>query len=86
MNSRERVIAAINHQTSDRVPIDLGGTQVTTISALAYENLRKALHLPEKPCELTELFMFVAKVENDVREKLGIDTSCLTLSKPDSTY
>lgn len=78
MTSRERVIETINHRTPDRVPIDLGGTQVTTISARAYQNLRSALKLPFHPCELTELFMFVAKVENDVREKLGIDTVCLT--------
>lgn len=78
MNSRERVIAAINHKTPDRIPIDLGGTHVSTISALAYQNLRKALGLPEKPCELTELFMFVAKIEDDVRRRLGIDTVCLT--------
>ena len=78
MTSRERVIATINHQVPDRVPIDLGGTQVTTFSAKAYQNLRDYLGLPKKPCELTELFMFVAKVEDDVRKKLGIDTACLT--------
>lgn len=78
MNSRERIIETINHRVPDRIPVDLGGTQVSTISALAYQNLRAALDLPKHPCELTELFMFVAKVENDVREKLGIDTACLT--------
>jgi hypothetical protein len=29
MNSRERVKLAFNHQESDRVPIDLGGTIVS---------------------------------------------------------
>ena len=77
MNSRERVIETINHREPDRVPIDLGGTQVTSISALAYQNLRAALNLPYKPCELVELFMFVAKIEDDVRKMLGIDTVCL---------
>ncbi|HCT90440.1 MAG TPA: methyltransferase [Lachnospiraceae bacterium] len=77
MTSRERVIEAINHRVPDRVPVDLGGTQVSTISAKAYQNLRAALGLPEKPCELNELFMFAAKVDDDVREKLGIDTVCL---------
>lgn len=74
MTSRERVIATINHQEPDRVPFDLGGTHCSTFSARAYHNVREALGLEKKPCELAELFMFVAKVENDVREKLGIDT------------
>lgn len=78
MNSRERVIATINHRIPDRVPIDLGGSHVTTFSAKAYQNVRAALQLEKKPCELTELFMYAAKVENDVRKKLGIDTACLT--------
>lgn len=78
MNSRERVIETINHRIPDRVPINLGGTQVSTLSARAYQNLRDELGLEKKPCELTELFMFVAKVEDDVRKKLGIDTVCLT--------
>ncbi len=78
MTSRERVIESINHRIPDRIPIDLGGTQVSTISALAYQNLRKELGLDQHPCELNELFMFVAKVEDDVRKQLGIDTTCLT--------
>lgn len=30
MDSRERVITALNHEEPDRVPIDLGGSVVTT--------------------------------------------------------
>ena len=32
MNSRQRVITALNHQEPDRIPIDLGGTIVSSIS------------------------------------------------------
>ena len=31
MNSRERVLAAMNHREGDRVPFDMGGTVVTGI-------------------------------------------------------
>ncbi|MFQ8807333.1 MAG: hypothetical protein ACLR8Y_22870 [Alistipes indistinctus] len=31
MNSRERMIKALNHQEPDRVPYDLAGTTVTGI-------------------------------------------------------
>jgi len=32
MNARERVLAALNHQEPDRVPIDFAGTGVTTFA------------------------------------------------------
>ena len=37
MNSRERLLAALNHREPDRVPIDLGGTGTSTISVKALE-------------------------------------------------
>ncbi len=46
MNPRERALAALNHQKPDRVPIDLGATIVTTITRIAYDNLRAYLELP----------------------------------------
>ena len=39
MNHRERVLAALNHQESDRIPIDLGSTRNTGILAEPYQNL-----------------------------------------------
>ncbi|MGI6545120.1 MAG: hypothetical protein ACOX2M_01580 [Fastidiosipilaceae bacterium] len=35
MNSRDRIIAAINHRESDQVPFDLGATGQTEISVSA---------------------------------------------------
>jgi uroporphyrinogen decarboxylase len=46
MNSRERVLAAVNHQEPDRVPVDM----VLTIDV--YRDMKKALnleHLPDNP-------------------------------------
>ena len=40
MNSRERVLAALNHKEPDRVPFDLGGTVITGIHHKAYTALR----------------------------------------------
>jgi uroporphyrinogen decarboxylase len=39
LNSRERVLRAINFKDSDRVPIDFGGTIVTSITRKAYTDL-----------------------------------------------
>lgn len=49
MNSRQRVIKALNHEEPDMVPIDMGSTENTTLTRIAYINLRKHLGMPEDP-------------------------------------
>ena len=49
MNSRERVLAALNHQEPDMVPVDLGSTENTSISRIAYINLRGYLGMEPDP-------------------------------------
>ncbi len=72
--SRERVVDAINHRSPDKVPVDFGSTVVSGISATAYFKLRKTLNLPEHPVKILEMLQFVARIEDDVREVLGVDT------------
>ena len=43
MKSRERVLRALNHQEVDRVPINLGGTQNSTMCVGAYDNFKRFL-------------------------------------------
>ena len=45
MTSRERILDALNHKEPDKVPVDLGGTICTTISATANEKLKKFLNI-----------------------------------------
>ena len=40
MNGRERIIEALNHRESDRIPFDLAGTTWTGITNGAYRKLR----------------------------------------------
>ena len=46
MNSRERVKVALDHKEPDRIPLDFGGTALTSISRFNYNNFRLALGLP----------------------------------------
>jgi len=46
MNSRERILAAINHKEPDRVPVDIGATPSSGISLVAHKNLVK--HIGEE--------------------------------------
>jgi uroporphyrinogen decarboxylase len=43
MNSRERIISAIHHKQPDRIPVDLGATPSSGISAVAYHHLKHYL-------------------------------------------
>lgn len=49
MNSRERVLAAINHIEPDMIPIDMGSTENTTLCRIAYINLRAHLGMVPDP-------------------------------------
>ena len=73
MTSRERIRKALNHEQPDRVPIDLGSTAVTGISASALARLRKALKLEDKPIKVHEPFQILGYVEYDVMKALNID-------------
>jgi uroporphyrinogen decarboxylase len=73
MTSRERVLTALDHQQPDRVPIDLGGSVVTGIAISTYGELRKHLGLPETDIQTLEFVQQVARVDEDVMERFGID-------------
>ncbi len=74
MTSRERVLAALNHRESDRVPIDLSGHRSSGIAAMAYVKLRKHLGLPVRPIRVYDPVQQLAIVDQDVLDLFGVDT------------
>jgi len=74
MTSRERVRLAINHKEPDVIPLDLGSTLVTGISAIAYAKLKKALGITKGKIKVYDPFQMLSEVEDDVKKILGIDT------------
>jgi len=73
MNSRERILTALNHKEPDRVPFDMGGTVVTGIQATAYRKLRDYLGLPQKEIKIIDILQQLAQVDDDVMDYLGVD-------------
>ncbi len=73
MNSRERILAALNHQEPDRIPFDLGSCQVTGIHVVAYRNLRRCLGLPAIEPEMCDTIQQLALPDDDIVERLGVD-------------
>jgi len=73
MNSRERVIKVLNHEIPDRIPVDLGGSRVTGISAIAYNNLKKKLGIKSGSTKISDFVMQLAYPENNILEMFNTD-------------
>ena len=74
MNSRERILKSINHQEPDRVPVDLGGTPSTSISAIAYHNLKQHLEIKEGHTRIYDLMQQLAYPEDVIMDVFKVDT------------
>ena len=74
MTPRQRVLAALNHQQPDRVPIDFGGHRSSGIAAIAYAKLRKALGLPERTIRVYDPIQQLAILDDDVLDRFAVDT------------
>jgi len=56
MNSRERVLKALNREEPDRVPVDLGGSLTNAgIAKKAHNELLKYLGLKEDGAEIIDI-------------------------------
>lgn len=74
MNSRERVIAAINHEPVDRVPIDFGGHRSSGIMAMAYARLKRHLGITSGDIYVYDMSQQLAIVEPEILDLFGVDT------------
>ncbi len=73
MNPRERILAAIDHKESDRVPVDLGATPSSGISAIAYSNLKKHLGLTSGHTRIYDVVQQLAQPEEMILDRFSID-------------
>ncbi|MHB8277117.1 MAG: uroporphyrinogen decarboxylase family protein [Candidatus Humimicrobiaceae bacterium] len=73
-NRQERFNAALSHKETDRIPLDIGGSIVSSIATGAYEKLRDKLKLPKKQIQIQNLYSMSARIDEDVLTMLEIDT------------
>jgi uroporphyrinogen decarboxylase len=81
LSHRDRVLLSLNHETPDRVPIDLGGTQ-TSILVQPYEKLKESLGL-STPTETQNKILGLARVEPEILKALDIDLYHVLPGMPD---
>jgi uroporphyrinogen decarboxylase len=73
MKSRARVIQALNHKEPDRVPIDLGGTIVTSICKQVYLELNRHLDLPAEETRMLDHVQQLPYVSEAMLQRFGVD-------------
>ncbi len=74
MNSRELVLAALEHRKTDCAAVDFSGHRSSGIAAIAYPKLRKFLGLPARPICVYDVIQQLAIVDEDVLDRFGVDT------------
>ena len=72
MNSRERILSALQHKEADRVPVDLGATESSGIMGIAYNRLKKHLGIGGRT-QIYDMGQMIAKVELPVLEAVRAD-------------
>lgn len=72
MNSRERILSAINHKQPDKVPVDLGSSTVTGISAIAYNNLKNYMNISSHT-RVFDVVQQLANVDMEIINMFGVD-------------
>ena len=80
MNSRERVMLALNHNGPDRIPVDLGGG-VSSLMRNTYINLLEFLGRPSDNTQYS-LFDTVLNIDEEILVKFGVDFRRVWLGEP----
>jgi uroporphyrinogen decarboxylase len=73
VTSRERVRAAVEHREPDRVPIDLGSTPSSGISAIGYNNLVNHTGVDSQNAHIYDVVQELAQPEDSILERFNID-------------
>ena len=73
MTPRQRVLSAIAHEEPGRVPVDLGATPSSGISAIAYGRLKRHLGIETGHNRVYDVVQQLAQPEDDILENFGID-------------
>ena len=73
MTSRERILAAVNHQEPDRVPIDCGAMRSTCIQAIAYNSLKAHLGINNGHTRVYDVIQQLAEPENWYLDRFHVD-------------
>jgi uroporphyrinogen decarboxylase len=92
MTPRERVVLALNHKDPDRIPIDLGGTIVSSIAKSSYIALKQYLGQPlaksrdgGKEITMLDYVQQLPYLDQALMERFGVDLRMVQLPAATTT-
>jgi hypothetical protein len=73
LTSRERVLTSLSHRQPDRVPIDFGGTTVTSMHVSCVAALRDYFGLEKRLVKVYEPYQMLGMIDEDLKQAMGVD-------------
>jgi len=81
MTSRERVLAALDRKKIDRVPLDIGGINNSTMHETVEKELKKKLGLKDNGTRIMAISQGVVVPDESVLEYFGCDTRSIYINE-----
>jgi uroporphyrinogen-III decarboxylase len=73
ITSRDRVLASLAHRQPDRVPLDFGGTVVSSLHVSCVAALRDYFGLEKRLVKACEPYQMLGTLDEDLKQAMGID-------------
>ena len=71
MTHRERVQASLNHKQPDKVAVDFGGINDSTMHVSCIEGLREYYGLEKRPVTVVDVYIMAGMIEEDLADVMG---------------
>lgn len=81
MNSKERVMAALNHEEADRVPLDIGGINNTCMHEIIEKQIKERLHLEDHGSLIKATSQGIVVPDSSIVDYFGADTCSIYINE-----
>ncbi|MFB3882378.1 MAG: uroporphyrinogen decarboxylase family protein [Armatimonadota bacterium] len=71
---RQRVLSALAHKEPDQLPVDLGGTESSGLTAVAYNRLKGPLAIDDLPTRVFDPYQQVVLIDDQLRDHFRVAT------------
>lgn len=82
MNSKKRILTALEHKEPDRVPVDLGAMLSTGIMGISYNKLKAYLGIGGGRSRIYDVRQQLVQPEIEVLERIGADVLPVLIMEP----
>jgi hypothetical protein len=77
MTGKQRIQQTLAHQEVDRVPLDFGGCNQTTIHVGVIARLREHFGLEKRPVKVEEPYTMMGRLDEDLKRALEVDVDAI---------